>query len=194
VDPRGGAAWVLDVAALHRIDPASGDWEHRGQGNGLDSSNLTRVAAFAGEVAIASSDRGLYLLRGGKLRAFDDQAGLADNWITDLAFDASGKLWLATCTRGVSVRDARGRFQRLTERDGLADDYVLSVQEIAGRIFIGTLRGLSILSGSQIVNLGIEQGLSGSEVHDAVLYAGEVWVATDGGLSVLAMPDAAPAR
>ena len=185
VDPQRGDAWVVDIGALHRIDPRTGAWDHAPQGNKLDSRSLTRVAAFSGEVAIASSDHGLYLLRDDKLQAIDDQAGLADNWITDLAYDARGRLWLATCTRGLSLRDERGRFRTFGERDGLADDYVLSVQELAGRMFVGTLRGLSVIEGERVTTLTIADGLSGNEVHDAVEYAGAIWVATDGGLTLL---------
>ena len=85
-----------------------GAWDHAPQGNKLDSRSLTRVAAFSGEVAIASSDRGLYLLRDDKLQPIDDQAGLADNWITDLAYDARGRLLARDLhARALDARRAR---------------------------------------------------------------------------------------
>ena len=93
----------------------------------------------------------------------------------------------------MSVRDARGKWRTLTTRDGLADDYALSVQEIDGRIWIGTLRGLTVIDGEQVINLGVEAGLSGNEVHDAVAHRGAVWVATDGGLSVIDVVTPKPA-
>jgi len=185
-DGARGQVWVADVAAVHRIDVGSGAWYHVSARAGVASSSLTRIAAFDGEVAIGTGDRGVYLMRDGKARVIGDQDGVADNWITDLAYDARGRLWVATCTRGVSVRDEHGSFRTLTTRDGLADDYALSVQELGGKIWIGTLSGLNILDGDAITTLSVYDGLSGNEVHDAVEYGGAVWVATDGGLSVIA--------
>jgi ligand-binding sensor domain-containing protein len=187
VEPGSGAVWVGDIGALHRIDPVTGDWRHPGTRAVLGTQALTRVAARDGEVAIGTSDRGLLLrsASGKRTRAIDDQAGLADNWITDLAYDRGGRLWVATCTRGVSVREPDGRLRHLDTGDGLADDYVLSVQELAGRIWIGTLRGVSVIEGEHVTSLSTADGLSGDEVHDAVLYDGAVWLATDGGLSVV---------
>jgi ligand-binding sensor domain-containing protein len=187
IEPLTGAAWIGDIGALHRIDPATGDWQHPGTRAVLGSQALTRVAAKAGEVAIGTSDRGLLLRseNGKRTRAIDDQAGLADNWITDLAYDRDGRLWIATCTRGLSVRDPNGRFRQLGVRDGLADDYALSVQELDGRIWVGTLRGVSVIDGEHVTSLSTADGLSGDEVHDAVLFDGAVWLATDGGLSVI---------
>jgi ligand-binding sensor domain-containing protein len=184
-DGGGGQVWVADVGAVHRIDLRSGAWHHVSARAGVASSSLTRVAAFNGEVAIGTSDQGVYLMRDGKARAIGDQDGVADNWITDLAYDARGRLWMATCTRGVSVRDEHGSIRTLTTRDGLADDYALSVQELGGKIWIGTLSGLNIVDGDAITTLSVYDGLSGNEVHDAVEYGGAVWVATDGGLSVI---------
>jgi ligand-binding sensor domain-containing protein len=191
VEPGSGAAWIGDIAALHRIDPASGDWQHLGTRAVLGTQALTRIAARPGEIAIGTSDRGLLLRSANakRTRAIDDQAGLADNWITDLAYDRSGRLWIATCTRGLSVRERSGRFRHLGTRDGLADDYVLSVQELDGRIWVGTLRGVSVIDGEHVTSLSTADGLSGDEVHDAVVYAGAVWLATDGGLSVVEVED-----
>lgn len=192
-DGASGALWVADVGAVHRIDARTGAWEHVSTRAGIASKSLTRVAAFAGEAAIATSDHGVYLLRDGKASVLDDQHGLADNWVTDLAYDRRGRLWIATCTRGVTMRDERGALRTLTTRDGLADDYALSVQELQGRIVIGTLSGLSLLHGDRVTTLTVDDGLSGNEIHDAVEYAGAIWVATDGGLSVIELdPGGAP--
>jgi ligand-binding sensor domain-containing protein len=190
VDPKSGATWVADIGALHRIDPQSHDWRHLG-GDALGSHAVTRVAARGGEVAVGTSDRGLLLLRDkGPVRALGDSERLADDWITDLAYDARGRLWIGTCTHGLSVRDEHGRFRSVSARDGLIDDYVLSVQELDGRIWVGTLSGVSVLDGDKVISLSTADGLAGNEVHDAVLYQGAVWLATDGGLSVISVAPA----
>src|SRR6185436_8597578 len=101
----------------------------------LGSEQLTRLAVHDGELALGTSDAGVLLGRSdakriGSFTRFDHQAGLADDWVMDLTFNARGALWVATCTRGLSVRERSGTLHTLTEDDGLADDYVLSVNEL----------------------------------------------------------------
>ena len=183
VDSSTGMVWVADIGALHRIDPKTGEWQHPGTRAVLGSQAVTRVAAFNGQVAIGTSDRGVLLWNGKRTRTLDDQHGLADNWVTDLAYDTRGRLWVATCTRGVSVRERDGRIRNISY--GLSDQYVLSVQELDGRIWLGTLRGATLFAGERPIPLDTRHGLGGNEVHDAVFYRGNVWLATDGGLSVM---------
>jgi ligand-binding sensor domain-containing protein len=183
VDSSTGMVWVADIGALHRIDPLTGEWQHPGTRAVLGSQAVTRVAAFNGEVAIGTSDRGVLLWNGKRTRVVDDQHGLADNWVTDVAYDTRGRLWVGTCTRGVSVRERDGRIRNISS--GLSDDYVLSVQELDGRIWLGTLSGATLLDGQRPIPLDTRHGLGGNEVHDAVFYRGHVWLATDGGLSAM---------
>jgi ligand-binding sensor domain-containing protein len=200
VDAGLGSVWVADIGALHEIDPRTGAWQHPGTRAVLGSQAVTRVAAFGGLVAIGTSDRGVLLwdAEHKRTRVLDDQHGLADNWVTDLAFDASGRLWIGTCTHGVSVRDVDGHVRSFTTANGLIDDYVLSVQDVGGRIWIGTLRGATLIDTAHaseralqtskwqyVTALEARFGLSGSEIHDAVQYRGQVWVATDGGVSAV---------
>jgi ligand-binding sensor domain-containing protein len=187
--------WISDLGSVHGITHAgtgSGASFAHVDGTRVGSRSLTRMAMHAGRLAVGSSDGGVLLAQldasdKPRFRRIDHQRGLADDWVVDLTFDANGALWIATCTRGVSVLDAHGVLRTLTVDDGLADDYALSVNAIDGQLFVGTLRGLSIVTGDSVQTL--RDGLSGEEVHDAVQFQGEVWLATDGGLSVLARDD-----
>jgi ligand-binding sensor domain-containing protein len=210
VDAGTRDVWIADIGALHRIDPRSGAWQHAGTRAVLGSRAVTRVAAFGGKVAVGTSDRGVLLWdpETKRTRVIDDQHGLADNWVTDLAYDSSGRLWIGTCTHGVSVLDSDGRLRTLTTREGLGDDYVLSVQELDGFIWVGTLRGATVLDGRRVKSsrsfahargdatvIDSRYQLSGLEIHDAVRYRGQVWLATDGGLTAIdvkPIPDEAP--
>ena len=186
VDRVTGRAWVADLGAVHRADAAR--WKNYYRRAGIESRALTRIAAHGDVVAVGTGDRGLYLKDGRRFDGIDDQQGLSDNWVMDLAFDEGGALWVATCTQGVSVRDASGVFRVLGARDGLPDDYTLSVKPLGARIVVGTLRGLAVVAAdSHAVEgvVGLADGLSGHEVHDAIEYDGRLWVATDAGLSVL---------
>ena len=183
VDPNGKIAWMADVAAVHKMRGRR--WKRFYRNGGLASQKLTRIAAHEGVVAVGTSDQGVYLKEGrGKFRRFDDQNGLVDNWVMDLSFDSDGRLWVATCTKGVSVWE-KGRWRSFLQKDGLADDYALAVREIEGRMWIGTLSGLTVLSDGGPITLNTMSGLSGNEVHDFVVHKGVVYVATDAGLTLV---------
>ncbi len=182
-DAQRSEAWISDLRAVHRFAPRG--WKHVG-GEAVGSLALTRIAARGGEVAVGSGDQGVLIGRGGRFERIDDQAGLADNWVMDLTYDPAGRLWVATCTRGVSVREPDGTLRTLTRADGLVDDYTLSVTALGDAVWVGTLSGVSIFRAGRVQSLTTADGLSGNEVHDAVLFEGRVWLATDAGLSVVA--------
>jgi len=186
-DARGGQVWVADQGALHRIDPERRGkrWKHYYRTAGVDSTHITRVASQGKRVAIGTADSGIRLGRRGKFRPFGSERGLADDWVMDLSYAQDGALWVGTCTRGVTVIAPDGQLRQFRKGQGLVHDYVLSVQEVDGRIWVGTLAGLSIVSPEGSVHLDVSDGLSGNEVHAAVSYAGATWVATEAGLSVV---------
>lgn len=178
--------WVADAGAVHGIRSDSGRWQHLFRQAGITSKRITRLAVHDGVVAAGTVDQGVLLKRGRRFARFDDQDGLSDNWVTDLAFAADGALWVSTCTRGVTRVAPDGRTQRFGRADGLVDDYALSVVPFTDGVFVGTLSGLSIVTAAGVENLTLLDGLSGNEVHDVVQFQGAYWVATDAGLSVLA--------
>lgn len=50
---------------------------------------------------------------------------------------------------------------------------------------MSTLRGLAIMDGDRAFSLSTADGLSGNEVHDILEFGNEVYLDTDGGLTVL---------
>jgi ligand-binding sensor domain-containing protein len=187
VDRRGLVPWMADVGAVHRM--RGRQWRRYQRNAGLESQRLTRIAVQDGVVAIGTSDQGIFLKgRRGPFRRYDDQNGLADNWVMDLSFDSAGRLWVATCTKGVSVFEKEHWTHYGTE-NGLADNYAMAVREINGRMWIGTLSGLTVLGKEGPINLNTLGGLSGNEVHDFVVHKGLVYVATDGGLTLIRVRD-----
>jgi ligand-binding sensor domain-containing protein len=182
VDRGNGAVWMADTGALHRID--GDEWKRYYTREGIASRAVTRVAAWNGNVAVGTGDRGIHLMNGQKFLTLDDQNGLADNWVMDLTYATDGALWIATCTRGVSVYKD-GRWGSWRARDGLSDDYTLSVAQIGNAMWIGTLRGLTIVARDGIFHMNVDDGLGGNEVHDILSYKGLVYLATDGGLTAI---------
>jgi ligand-binding sensor domain-containing protein/signal transduction histidine kinase len=103
--------------------------------------------------------------------------------ITALCEDAYGYLWIGSEDRGVfSWKD--GRLQHYGTADGLLDENVTSMTlDEAGRLWIGTKRGVNRRDGSQWVAFTTRDGLpdnSVSSVHAAK--SGTVWITTAGGM------------
>ncbi len=63
----------------------------------------------------------------------------------DFLQDSSGRIWIATLTRGIALYSAeKGALRCFTEADGLANNQVVSLLEDHGRfLWIGTTNGLS---------------------------------------------------
>lgn len=183
VDEQKGAVWISDLGSVHRID--TDPWHHYFRRAGIQSHSITRIAARDDRVAVGTSDQGIRLKRGKKFYRIDEQDGVTDNWITDLSWDSKGRLLVATCTKGISRLNLDNSIETWTSSNGLLDDYTLTVREIFGAIWVGTLSGLSIIKDEEVVNLTTLQGLSGNEIHDIISYRDRIWVATNGGLSVI---------
>lgn len=185
VDPTDGQVWIADVGAVHQVRFQR--WKRYYKKLGLKNRSISRIAARDGTVAVGTTHQGvLFKKPNAVFETLGDFGGLADNWVMDLTFDTTGALWVATCTRGVS-RYIEGRWKTFAAADGLIDDYTLSVKEIAGKMWVGSLSGLSILDDNSIINLTVNEGLSGNEVHDMLEYQGLIYLATDGGLTVLSI-------
>lgn len=183
VDRQTGAVWVSDTGAIHRVDTPR--WQHFNHRRGVRSERVSGVAARGGVVAASTGDLGLHVSTGSaSFVTIDDQSGPADNWVMRTAFDDEGRLWAATCTRGVSVLE-NGGWRHYTADDGLIDDYTLTVLPIGGTVWVGTLSGLSVIAEDGVKNLDERDGLPGREVHDILPVGGYVFLATDGGLAVL---------
>ncbi len=184
LDPTDATVWVADAGAIHNI--RGNRWKHYFRKAGVDTTEITRIAAGRDFIVAATLDSGL-LVKGRRERTFrvlDERHGLSDNWVMDVTVAEDGAVWAATCTRGVS-RWKDGRWTTFTRQEGLADDYTLSVNEIDGRMWVGTLKGLTVLSSAGVVSLSSRDGLPGDEIHDAVAMGNRVWLATDGGLSAV---------
>jgi ligand-binding sensor domain-containing protein len=175
--------WIADNGAVHKL--GKDRWRHFYRGAGITSQRITRIATAGGRVAVGTIDAGIHLSDDGRrFNTINDQQGLSGNWVMDLAFDSAGRLWVATCTNGISVLSGND-WQTISQSDGIIDNYALAVKEIDGKIWVGTLSGLSIIGKDSITNFDTKDGLSGNEVHDILKIGTKIYLATDAGLTVL---------
>jgi sugar lactone lactonase YvrE len=109
-------------------------------------------------------------------------------FITALASDASGNVWLATEDEGMFKTDpSTGGKEQFKSKDGAGDDtfYAVAVDRL-GRIWCGSLNhGVSVYNGRSWRVYGLDTGPLGARVFDIQCSPvdGDVWMATSAGLA-----------
>ncbi|MBI4647722.1 MAG: PAS domain S-box protein [Bacteroidia bacterium] len=87
---------------------------------------------------------------------FTTAHGLGNNEVITIIEDKTGNLWFGTAGGGISFLNDSSRmcgmnhlrFKTFTTADGLSDDVVTSiVEDMEGRIFLGTNKGISVITG-----------------------------------------------
>jgi signal transduction histidine kinase/ligand-binding sensor domain-containing protein len=141
------------------------------------------------------TNRGLDLLREGKLSSIPGLSGSIVLALTETSSRSGRDLWIGTPDGLDRLRD--GRLTHFTTADGLPDDFVRSLYtDIDGSLWIGTRNGLAHLDSADLdatsldpaafTTFSRQDGL-GSDVIGAILRtrSGTLWVGTLGGLSRL---------
>ncbi len=138
---------------------------------------------------------------------FTEREGLASNSVNDLLLDNEGNIWVATnkgATHIVGLKvgwdTLKGNliFNTYTAQDGLSHPSVTTLlQDDKENIWLGTQWGITQIVRQQVQDVPTQyklpvfhykkqQGLVGHRVTDLLLTSsGELWVATDAGLSHL---------
>jgi signal transduction histidine kinase/ligand-binding sensor domain-containing protein len=159
---------------------------------------LAFAESRSGTVWIGGTPGGLSRFRNGSFRLFTASDGLPEGSV-QLDIDTAGTVWGAAQGGGVfRIDDAdseRPRFVTFTVAHGLSTDNTSCVTgDSAGRIYVGTFKGLDRLdpSGGEILHFTTADGLASNLVSNCARdSSGQLWFGTDQGVSRLA---AAPAR
>ncbi len=93
----------------------------------------------------------------------------------------NGLIWFGSIGAGIYRYDG-SCFQILTTEDGLVDDRVTNIYEDnLGRIWFGTVGGISIYDGSTFTNMTTEEGLLDNDINSIMQDpSGLYWVGTRG--------------
>ncbi|HZN54479.1 MAG TPA: two-component regulator propeller domain-containing protein [Candidatus Polarisedimenticolaceae bacterium] len=140
-----------------------------------------------------SSFGSLGRLAGHEIATLAGSPGLPDVEARWLFEDRDGRMWLAHRNGGISMTEDPGsaapRFRSFSTREGLISDVAWTIAaDDAGRIYVGTARGLDRLepASGRILHMGPADGLAGSIVNGILKDAhGVMWVATSGGITIL---------
>jgi ligand-binding sensor domain-containing protein len=118
-------------------------FETLGVADGLPSERVTAVLAVKDDLAVGTED-GLALRRGGKWTVFHEKDGLAHRYVTSLARDAAGDLWIGTL-RGLSRLTGPTLTSYRQTDSGLMNDVVYHVAVDGRLVWAATAAGTSCL-------------------------------------------------
>jgi signal transduction histidine kinase/CheY-like chemotaxis protein/streptogramin lyase len=177
-----GVLWAVTQAGVNRYVPETHRWASMTNPLLDITPNLAVVPDPDGTLWIAQTPGGVVHLNPvtGRVERFGAKSGLADNWVTGMAMDPAGMLWVSTRTgmyHAVRSRASVG-FQRveMPEQD-LARTITSIMADSRGRIWVATALGLCYLSDRRWRLLTSRDGL----LRDAVAYSAEapdhsIWV------------------
>ena len=179
--------WALIALTAPALACADGAWTTY-----VRPSAYTDLFVEADTVLCATSDAGLLRFTPSS-RAFDFTLrapnGLASNQLSDLALDASRRMWVGTQGAGVSVWSAdRSRWSLVNTFDGLPADTVNTLTAAGDSMWIGTTAGIGIWDGAQLSGRlpdGINPSPFASDFITGIRPLGDsVWVGTRAGVYV----------
>lgn len=166
--------------------PAKGKWVSH-----VDPSLISEIVLRDGELYIASSG-GLVIYQpaDSSFEQFTNTIGLPSNFLTCLAFDNSGSIWVGTEDAGIARLDATaGGFDvnpLNSTFHGLSDDRIKTLTAWGDTIVYGTRLGAGlIIQGFPGPRFFVRNGLPDDVVNDVFADGDVVWIATEGGVAFL---------
>jgi ligand-binding sensor domain-containing protein/serine phosphatase RsbU (regulator of sigma subunit) len=112
---------------------------------------------------------------------FNQQKGIADQRIWDIHCDGNDQVWFGSKENGI-YRWSNGRMQNITSKNGLPGDQILNIFRDRNRnLWFGSMNGLSLFQGFQLVHYTKEDGLPGTQVLAVKSDSrNSLWVGGDG--------------
>lgn len=145
----------------------------------LDDSGQLWISSNGGGVLVIDAKRET-------MRRLNMEQGLTFNESSCLLKDSKGNMWVGE-KKGLDMVDLqKNTITSFTPREGLAAEDIYTIDELGGRIYVGTSAGLTILTPSPkgwvAANYGKEQGLGAvdfAENSSLVHSNGQYWVGVE---------------
>jgi ligand-binding sensor domain-containing protein len=184
-----GLWWASSFSGFFSIDPLhSSVVRHAADGAKYHRTHAV-AQDFEGQVWVAAEGEGLRLWRNGRYEPppFEHPALRYPVRLVEVLADST--LLLSLRGGGLLFCKKNGQFAHLTTRDGLSSDWLSELEfDPEGRIYAASNAGLNILSPRANGRWGVEvvtnkHGLPSDQVNDVAWLDGELWVATDRGVT-----------
>ncbi|MCI0602185.1 ATP-binding protein [bacterium] len=134
-----------------------------------------------GNLWLGLDGSGLVLYRDGDMTIYTTRDGLSSDHVYAIVEGQENSLWVGTWSAGVNhFKD--GRFISYTEKEGLANNFVRTLHEKDGRLWVGTMGGLSLFKDGKFTTFTTKNGLSSDQIraiHEDD--QGNIWIGTAGG-------------
>jgi signal transduction histidine kinase/ligand-binding sensor domain-containing protein len=145
----------------------------------LPSSIRCLLLRKSGLVLVGTNNNGLFTLKDSVAKAFEHPA-LREGLIMDLTEDKFGNVWVATNGNGL-VSIVGDKITQYKTEQGLTSNVVNTIRGMRdGRILIGTINGLDILSSNKISHVKITEGLQVTDIEIDDYQS--IWLTTERGL------------
>lgn len=135
------------------------------------NARITSILRDSSELWLGTNGNGLVKITENEYTVFRKESGIASNWISNLARDTIGNIWVASPSNGLtrlSQRDSLSlKIDRFGLEEGLSDLNITALKVLHnGTTYFGTQSGsISIINGERIITLNDDVG---SEVTDII--------------------------
>jgi ligand-binding sensor domain-containing protein len=182
-----GTLWVGTYGAFYLKGPRG--WEVHAPKPQLQGKMVTDLAFRGDEVWLATPKHGLlcWNRKTGQWRSYGLAEGFPDTWVTGV--EVLGKeVWAGTFGQGVArLVESGGKQTWEVFRPGggaatLPSERVNCMKVAAGRLYVGTLAGVTATDGRTWRTWGLREGMVSDSVRALETDGENLWIATDGGL------------
>ncbi len=184
VQTRDGYLWIGTQEGLVRFDGVRFTVFDRRNTPAMAGKNITALLEARDGTLWAATNDGLLAMKDGAFRSYSVANGLPFDFLTSVAQDQDGDLWIGTLGGGV-IRFRNGLFTRLNTKRGLPHDLVYAVVALADRtVWMGTAAGLCRWQDGNLKTYTTGDGLADGEIHALSADAdGSIWIGSLGGLT-----------
>jgi len=185
--PGSNEIWVASDSGLSKYSKLTSKWIYyqKGPQSQLPTDSVQCLFLLPPFLYIGTWGEGLCVLntRDGKWKSYDQKKGLEGKYVTSIAYDpVKNVVWVGTHDRGLfSLSDEHIRSYNSKNSD-LSSDRVDCLAFSSGKLYIGTVSGLTVFDGQKFKNYSKKGGFASNVILSLKASKFDVFVGTASGL------------